>query len=219
MTDASRVSNHIAAIGFGVTNPSTDDSGQRRIRENIEITCVDGDSRYSCATNSMLGQILAKAEFITEGFVCSGDSGSGAFDQSTFTAGQPLVLGTLSRGPQTQDKCLSAIYTRTDAHADMIIAAAVRAAEKGAYVAAAWATPKASDASRTSEVGETQCEGDICTSTDATESASGSNASKTTTSTGCSTSPGRTTSGGFAALFVGLAIVAARRLRRSHTRS
>ena len=53
----------------------------------------------------------------------SGMFRSGAFDQTTFEAGEPYVLGTLSRGPQTEDQCLAAIYTRTDAHSDMIIAA------------------------------------------------------------------------------------------------
>ena len=36
-------------------------------------------------------------EFVTEGWVCSGDSGGGAFDQHSFTAGTPFVLGALGR--------------------------------------------------------------------------------------------------------------------------
>ena len=41
---------------------------------------------------------VAPSELVTAGGVCSGDSGSGAIEQKSFTAGAPLVIGVASRG-------------------------------------------------------------------------------------------------------------------------
>jgi uncharacterized protein (TIGR03382 family) len=213
LTDASHVGDTIAAIGFGVTGPSNTDSGQRRIRQNIAVTCVPGDKRYAC-DDAITIDIDDKAEFVTEGGVCSGDSGSGALEQKSYSLGQTVVLGTLSRGPQTQDKCLAAIYTRTDAHASMLIAAGLKAAKQGGYEAPAWATAQ-SDTSAVDPTG-TVCEGDTCTDTSATDPAAAPVVTTTTTS-GCSASPNRT--GGSSAAAIGglaaLALVLGRRRRRA----
>src|SRR5690606_30458160 len=94
------------------------------------------------ACDGRLGQLIdSDAEFVTEGWVCSGDSGGGAFDQRSFDDGAPYVLGALSRGPQTESRCLAAIYTRTDAHAEMIVGAGLKAAEEGGYDAPEWTKP------------------------------------------------------------------------------
>lgn len=146
MTDTSKLSGEVTAIGFGVTSPSAEDSGQRRIKENISIVCIPGTKDKACTGQDAYLSDSNK-EFVTAGFVCSGDSGSGAFDQKSFETGSPYVLGTLSRGPQTQDTCLAAIYTRTDAHADLIIAAGQKAAEAGGYDAPAWVNPDPAPAS------------------------------------------------------------------------
>lgn len=212
LSDASRVGDKITAIGFGVTGPSNADSGQRRIRENIAVTCVPGDSRYACE-DALTIDIDDSAEFVTEGGVCSGDSGSGAFEQKSYTLGETIVLGTLSRGPQTQDRCLAAIYTRTDAHAKMLVDAGLKAAQKGGYDAPAWVTPQ-SDA-----VGDptgTVCEGDTCTDTSATDpsAAAPKTVTRTTTTTGCSASPVRAGSpAGVLAAIAAVALVVGRRRR------
>lgn len=203
MTDRSKISGRIAAAGYGITSPSANDSGLRRIREQIEILCVPGDPENDCK-----GQLSALAdsdkEFVTAGWVCSGDSGGGAFEQESFTAGTPYVLGALSRGPQTDDRCLAAIYTRTDAHAAMIIAAGKKAAQAGGYEEPAWTQPLAQDP------GDVACEGDTCTETDATEPAS---KVVRTTTTGCSSAPARTGSGAFALALAAAAAVLVRRRR------
>jgi len=127
-----RLSGTITALGYGYTNPSATDSGQRRLRENIPLLCIPGSAVMDCGGKLTKYASDAK-EFITEGYVCAGDSGSGAFDQRTFNRGTPYVLGALSRGPQTADTCLAAIYSRTDAHAQLIIDAGKRAAAQGKY--------------------------------------------------------------------------------------
>lgn len=206
MTDHTKVGGKIAAVGFGVTNPSAEDSGVRRVRENIGITCIPGDKdkQFACPSNL----VDSDAEFITEGWVCSGDSGSGAFDEASFQAGSPYVLGTLSRGPQSADKCLEAVYTRTDAHAPLILSAGQKALEAGGYDAPAWLSPESA------APGEgTTCEGETCTEVSATDPAP---TTTTTHTTGCSTAGAFGTSGSRTALLGMMAalVLAARRRRR-----
>jgi MYXO-CTERM domain-containing protein len=207
MTDHTKLSGQVTAIGFGVTSPSLDDSGQRHIRENIDILCVGGDSKFSCDGQA---DIDAKTEFVTAGFVCSGDSGSGAFDQRSFDTGAPLVLGTLSRGPQTSDRCLSAIYTRTDAHAQLVVDAANKAATAGGYDAPAWAhlAPTSEDPTGTT------CEGDTCTDVSATDPAASAPSVSPKSSGGCSTAPGSTSASGFGLAALAVGLVLSRRRRR-----
>ena len=139
MTDK-RLSGSITAMGYGITNPSAEDSGQRRIRQNIPLLCIPGSKDMDCS-GDMAKYSDDAAEFVTEGYVCSGDSGSGAFDQRSFDKGSPFVMGTLSRGPQTKDRCLAAIYSRTDAHAQLIVDAAKKAASQGSYELPSWTHP------------------------------------------------------------------------------
>jgi MYXO-CTERM domain-containing protein len=180
----------------------------RRIRQDIDILCVPGDDSYDCKGG--YAQMLdSDKEFITEGYVCSGDSGGGAFDQASFNEGAPYVLGALSRGPQTEDRCLAAIYSRTDEHADMIISAGVKAAESGGYTAPEWVEPVVEPAAE--DPTGTICEGETCTATDATEPQT----TTTKTTTGCSSTPRSTSSGAFGVLALAgvAALVVARRRR------
>jgi len=149
--------------------------------------------------------------------VCSGDSGSGAFDQRSFEAGAPYVIGALSRGPQTRDRCLSAIYSRTDAHAKLIVDAAVRAAARGDYAAPPWTrTPPGAPPPQDNAP---PCDGATCTESSATElapmvAADGSAAAAN--EAGCSAAPARGPRGPAAFALVGLAaagILVARRRR------
>ncbi len=220
MTDK-RLGGSITAMGYGITNPSANDSGQRRIRQNIPLICIPGSKSMDC-TGENAKYSDGPAEFVTEGYVCSGDSGSGAFDQVSFNRGTPYVLGALSRGPQTQDKCLAAIYSRTDAHAKLIIDAALKAAQHGNYVAPDW-TYTAPGSAGPSDA--PPCDGDTCTDTSATVPA-GQGAKQVTTSSGCSAAPSapRGASGGstpatgsFALVGLALAsIFAVRRRRHVH---
>lgn len=221
MTDRTKIGGKITALGYGITSPSARDSGIRRIRKEIDIVCVPGDESYDCK-GGYDRMVDSDKEFITEGYVCSGDSGGGAFEQDSFDKGAPYVLGALSRGPQSRDRCLAAIYTRTDAHADMIIEAGKKAAAAGGYDEPAWVSPgQVGPANGEPDLG-VDCVDDTCTSTDATESESDLASTsgvvvKRTTTTGCSAAPAPTTPGvtiGALAL-AGLALVVGRRRARA----
>ncbi len=192
MTNREKIDGTITAMGYGITSPSANDSGQRRIRQNIDILCIPGDKHLKC--DGQLGAMVdSDKEFVTAGWVCSGDSGGGAYDQKSFDRGSPYVLGALSRGPQTEDKCLAAIYTRTDAHAEMIIEAGQKAAEHGGYTAPTWTTPLPEEPEGDPSIGET-CEGETCTDVSATEPDAPATVTRKTTS-GCSSSPVSTSNG------------------------
>ncbi|HVJ94909.1 MAG TPA: trypsin-like serine protease [Labilithrix sp.] len=213
MTDRSKIGGQVTALGYGITSPSARDSGIRRIREEIDIVCVPGDEMYDCKRGMYASMVDSDKEFVTEGYVCSGDSGGGAFEQRSFKAGAPYVLGALSRGPQTESKCLAAIYSRTDAHAEMIIAAGKKAAAEGGYTEPQWLSPPSVEPEAEPETG-TVCEGEICTSTDATEP--GPVVIRKTTTTGCSAAPHTTSSGaGFGVLVVAAAALGVIRRRRA----
>ncbi|MDB4941293.1 MAG: Trypsin-like serine protease [Labilithrix sp.] len=205
-----RLSSSITAMGYGITTPSAKDSGSRRIRENIPLLCIPGSKSLDCTgSNAKLND--APSEFLTEGYVCSGDSGSGAFDQRSFEQGAPYVLGTLSRGPQSADRCLAAVYSRTDAHAPLIIDAALRAAEQGGYAAPAWTVRTAA------EPGDgLTCDRETCTVVDPDEAA------RASAQAGCAVQgPGlsRRARGASAFALLALSVVAAtrRRSRRQPT--
>lgn len=211
IADQARLSGQVAALGYGITAPGAGDPGTRRIREDIDIICVPGDSQYDCTKTVYSTMIDEKREFITQGYVCSGDSGGGAFDQTSFSStGRPYVLGALSRGPMNDTECLAAIYSRTDAHKDLIVNAAKKAAELGYYDSADWVkgvTPAALPANN--QAPKAGCEGDTCTSTDTTEPAAAESPSDSTvkkTTTGCSAAPG---TGGSNGALLGLALAAA----------
>jgi MYXO-CTERM domain-containing protein len=204
MTDRTKIGSQIAAMGYGITSPSAEDSGTRRVREEIDILCVPGDSSHPCTDKvaNLLGG--NEKEFVTAGYVCSGDSGGGAFDQSSFTKGTPYVLGALSRGPESKEKCLSAVYSRTDAHADMIRAAAEIALEHGGYERPDWLTVA------TWSAPVPGCVGEICTSVEETEP----DTIIMRRSSGCSASSSTPTSSSFgllAILSVGLLVARRRR--------
>jgi hypothetical protein len=117
-----------SAIGYGAHSAGADSTdGLRRRREGSQVAC-GGD---------------CDAPFLWYGApssVCPGDSGGPALDA------QGAVIGVASRG-----SCGAAggidMYTRTDAHAALIVAAALEAATLGGYPAPAWAVvPPAKDA-------------------------------------------------------------------------
>src|SRR5690606_24457946 len=146
--------------------PAGNEPGQRRNGADMGIMGIPGDESRECS-GSMKNMVDSEKEFVTEGWVCSGDSGGGAFEQSSFEAGAPYVLGALSRGPQTDEECLAAIYTRTDAHAEMILAAGLKAAAEGGYEEPGWLKPASDDS--TQAVGTVECDGEICTDVSATD--------------------------------------------------
>lgn len=210
MTDRSKIGSKVVALGYGITSPTANDSGQRRKREDIGILCIPGDTSRECS-GSMKNMVDSDKEFVTEGWVCSGDSGGGAFEQSSFDAGTPYVLGALSRGPQTDEECLAAIYTRTDAHAEMIIAAGIKASSEGGYEQPGWVRPASAEADPTG----VECEGETCTDIAATEPTDEPKTITKTTS-GCSSAPmGPDTSNVAAIAAISLGAILVGRRRRS----
>lgn len=145
-----RFSRKTTVIGFGATSAGGGGAGTRRIRENIDTVCVSGapEASFDCMKmQTQASESHANDMVIKEG-VCSGDSGSSLYEQGSFDkwkAGQgtPLTMGILSRGLNQGSTCVNAVYTRTDAHKDMIIAAAKEAATAGGYPPPAWVNPPA----------------------------------------------------------------------------
>jgi hypothetical protein len=224
MTDK-RLGGSITAMGYGITNPSAEDSGQRRIRENIPLLCIPGSRDMDCK-GDMAKYSNDPAEFVTEGFVCSGDSGSGAFDQNSFETASPYVLGALSRGPQTKDKCLAAIYSRTDMHSQLIIGAADKAATQGSYAPLAWATPLVAAPGSTDPTTGELCDTATCTDISETSPAESTTSAsdKPTSNAGCSAAPltrnlGDDTRTTGSAALIGLAFAAVFTARRRRSRT
>lgn len=139
MTDKTRVGREVVVAGFGVTDATANDAGRRRVKAHVPILCVPGDLSLSCSL------FQSDREFTTEGSVCFGDSGSGAYDQASVGKGAPLVLGVLSRGLPLGKTCADATYTRTDKYAPFLIETALVAAKRGGYAAPAWATGAVGD--------------------------------------------------------------------------
>lgn len=142
MTEHDRVAPTIAAIGYGTTKPGVLDGGHRRLRRNLQITCIPGDSTVTCAT----GESDSPREFVTEGGTCAGDSGGGAYEQASLDRNTPYVMGVLSRALEAGDACIDSAYTRTDSFAPLILAAARKAAQSGGYPLPSWAEDVPPDA-------------------------------------------------------------------------
>ena len=131
------------AIGYGVTSPNTASEGTRHRRSDIAIQCIPGDATIDC--DPKLAFAGSAGEFLVGDGTCDGDSGSGAFEQASFTAGKPVVLGALSRGGVSVDgaRCIGGVYTRLDGWKDFVVGVAAQAAQKGGYPAPDWTRPEA----------------------------------------------------------------------------
>jgi MYXO-CTERM domain-containing protein len=143
MTDHTRYSTTVTAIGYGITSatdPTGDTAGTRRIKQNVKLTCIPGDPMftncYPSPDNSM-----TMAEFSSGNGTCEGDSGSDAYEQDNFNSGRWVGFGVLSRGGDSGSTCLGGIYTRFDAWSSLIIDAATQAAASGGYDVPSWAMP------------------------------------------------------------------------------
>ncbi|MFO0678224.1 MAG: S1 family peptidase [Polyangiaceae bacterium] len=137
ITDHSKFDMKYTAIGYGVTAPNSSNSaGTRRFKENISIQCIPGDALFDCG--DLTGAPLTPNEFVAGAGTCQGDSGSSAYEQKSFTAGAPISLGVLSRGGSSRTQCMDAIYTRVDSWRDLVISAAVEAAQTGNYTPPSW---------------------------------------------------------------------------------
>ena len=142
MTDSS-YSTTITAIGYGVDSPNnTNSAGIRRIKENIGLNCIPNDKAFvDCFADPTARQYMTAAEFMSGDGTCEGDSGSGAFEQKNFNAGNWVSFGVLSRGGVSSDgtTCLGGVYSRFDAWGPLLQQAAEEAAADGSYSVPSWA--------------------------------------------------------------------------------
>lgn len=140
MWDSSKFQPAFIGIGYGKTSPAPDDtSGTRRISKPISVLCVPGagDPTLACPSNVPINA----AEFIGGDGPCQGDSGSSAYETSSFNAGAPVSFGVLSRGGENQQGtvCQNSIYTRFDAHRDFVLQVAQQASQNWTlYPEPAW---------------------------------------------------------------------------------
>lgn len=148
MTDHTRYSTTVTAIGYGNTqvfaNPQNSDAGTRHIRQQINIVCIPGDPVLDCGNLDASNAGLTENEFYSGDGTCEGDSGSSAFEQTSFTKSEmgggarPISFGVLSRGGEYQTMCSGGIYTRLDKWRDLIVSAVKEAAPLGGYPLPAW---------------------------------------------------------------------------------
>lgn len=152
MTNHAVYSTSYTAIGYGKTSPTDQNANPtRHILQNLSVGCLAGSPSLDCFTgaNPIPSSTAVPAEFIGSDGICSGDSGSGAYEQLSFDANTPKVVGVLARGGENDQKtkCITSIYQRVDQHRDLLISTATQAASLGGYTAPAWvSTPPPSDA-------------------------------------------------------------------------
>ncbi len=142
ITDHQTWATSVTAIGYGIDSPSdTNSAGVRRIKQDIALTCIPGDTTIpDCMADPAAAQLMTAAEFQSGDGTCEGDSGSGAFDQNLFDAGTWTSFGVLSRGNDVPGAttCTGAIYTRFDAWASLLVEAANEASAAGGYPLPVW---------------------------------------------------------------------------------
>lgn len=147
ITTKSLYSLKVTAIGFGNTSAGSGASGAglRRIKQNIAMECDDGDPRLKLACSGVYdagsASQISTNEFITGPGTCQGDSGSSAYDETAFEAGNYWSFGVLSRGGESGSTCQDAIYTRLDKWHDLIVQVAEAAAASGGYPVPDWTKP------------------------------------------------------------------------------
>src|SRR5262249_41408998 len=114
------------AVGFGITSPSSQSAGKRYTVSGLNVTCAGNCASNMSATLEWEGGTTAQRG------TCEGDSGGPALDS------QDRVIGTVSRGPQTN--CNDTVYESVFGQASWIKSKAQQAATDGQYTAAAWVT-------------------------------------------------------------------------------
>ena len=194
----------VTAIGHGLDDEGN--SGRRRIRENIQVLCAPGDKKLECPPE--VEGYVQKFEFIAGEGACQGDSGGGLYDQESFDAEKPIVVGVVSRGPVDEEgRCGPGLYVRVDKFSEFVIGAAKEAAKDGKYAPPEWAgggpAPQAEEPPQTEA--EPPAEEPPPPPAPVTKTT-------TTTTTGCASAPGSTGStSAFGFLGVALAFAVARR--------
>ena len=105
-------------------------AGTRRLRGNINILCIPGDTALPCPMG------FNDNEFYGDDGTCEGDSGSSAYDNFLFLQDKAVSFGVLSRGGdnagdagQPATLCKGSLYTRLDKYRDLVLQAATEASK------------------------------------------------------------------------------------------
>jgi hypothetical protein len=139
--------NETLAIGYGLDSPEDAlgrSIGVRRIKRHLQNACVSrGDGEPACAEESSETLIVSGELMVEDAGACTGDSGSGLFEEPAFERGEWSVLGVLSRGSVSPDgsQCVGSVYSRVDVWASFLSGAAAEGARHGKYGVPAWAHP------------------------------------------------------------------------------
>ena len=185
LTDRAKYGTKLTAIGYGISRPGANDDGTRRKRAAIPITCIPGDKTIGCDPRDF---DMTPAELGAGNGLCEGDSGSGAYEPASVTAGKPIVIGVLSRAVDIAGQCSDAVYVRTDTAATFLVNGAKDAAALGKYAVPAWADPTAVQSDAGASDGSAPDNPDDASSGNAEGGASGGPTTTTTTTSGCSVS-------------------------------
>ncbi len=159
MTDHTRYSTTVTALGYGDTSATTQDAGTRHILQNVDLLCIPNDADIPCGNTG--GQVTNN-EFVSGNSTCEGDSGSSAYEQKNFNKNIPVSFGPLSRGGSSGSTCEQPVYERTDAWSSFIVQTALTAATAGGYTPPAWtqpAPPENDSGTTTSDSGTTTSDG------------------------------------------------------------
>lgn len=204
-----------AAIGYGNQSTASNDGlGTRRKLDYVSVICVPGSNTY-CAPP------FSDDEFVGGDGTCSGDSGSSAFERSTYDEGAPVSLGVLSRGGAKGTQCTGSIYTRFDTKRDFVLAVGAEASAGWTrYPEPPWTVPKPAAIPRSTDAGAVDAsipDASLCaTGTCAPDDAGPVAASSTADSGGCAAGrSGSTVPAGFLAPVALAGLLALRRRRRS----
>ena len=211
LTDRATYGTKLTAIGYGISSPTATDDGTRRKRANVPIVCIPGDVTLGCDPADF---DMTATELSAGNGLCSGDSGSGAYEPSSLAAGTPIVIGVLSRAVDAAGQCTDAIYGRTDAIAALLVSAAKDAATAGGYATPTWADPTSPGPDAGTDGG-----GDLPAEPGAGDADSGaaSPAAPTSDPSGCSVArgaPSPVTGGAWLFAFVAACSVVATKRRR-----
>ncbi len=107
------------AVGYGVSAEEEIDSGVRRARAELEVTCAG----VECPPG------IAQTEFLGETGTCRGDSGGPALDS------EGRLIGVLSRGGAD---CSRPVYGLVAAWRQLLIDVVLLAADEGGYDPPGW---------------------------------------------------------------------------------
>ena len=89
MTDHTKYSTTVTAIGYGDTSATQQDPGTRYQLQNVNLACIPGDSVIDCGQQTQ----LTANEFVSGNGTCEGESGSSAYEQKNFNKNIAVSFG------------------------------------------------------------------------------------------------------------------------------